>query len=106
MLTPEFKKYLELYNDLVSIVAAYHNRNQDFKFRPSEINAQDLRRMLRELRKIEKEMGHLVWDIFIIEKKRRAEARKLKKETDRLDKINNPKPKGRPKTKRENNVNN
>lgn len=101
MLTPEFKKYQELYNELVSTVAAYHNRNQDFKYRPSEMNVRELRRMLRELRTIEKEMGHLVLDIFTIEKKRRAEAKKLKKETDKLDKINNPKPKGRPKTKRE-----
>lgn len=101
MSSPELKKYDELYNKLVSIVVEYHNRNQEFKVKMSEIKVQDLRRMLRELRKIEKEMGHLIWAVYA---EGRAEARRLKQEAIEWKKLN-PTPKGRPKKKENNNDN-
>jgi hypothetical protein len=90
MSNPELERYKELYNSMVTTIANYHNRNQDFLKKTTELGAQDLRRMLRELRKTEKEMLSLVWDLFLIEKKGRAEARRLKKETVALRKLNSP----------------
>jgi hypothetical protein len=90
MSNPELERYKELYNSMVTTIANYHNRNQDFLKKTTELGAQDLRRMLRELRKTEKEMLSLVWDIFLIEKKGRAEARRLKQQNTALRKTMTP----------------
>jgi hypothetical protein len=102
MSNPDFDRYKVLYNQMVTTIANYHNRHQDFCAKITEVGAQDLRRMLRELRRLEKEMGGLVWDAFVVDKKGIAEARRLKKELEALRKLNNPPRMGRPKKKNNN----
>jgi hypothetical protein len=90
MSNPKFDEYKEQYSKFVGIVVEYHNRHQDFVKNKSEISAQDLKRMLRQLRLLEKEMIANIWDAYIINKKGMKELLKMKQNRKEINKRNPP----------------
>ena len=79
MSNPSFDTYKQHYSKFIDIVAQYHNRHQDFSKNLSEIAAQDCKRMLRQLRALEKEMLPLIWDAYLVNKKGLKEVRKAQR---------------------------
>jgi molybdenum cofactor biosynthesis enzyme MoaA len=52
----ELEKYRALYNQFVTLIAELHNHNVKFSDVPTVRNGFDLRRTLRNLRAVEKEL--------------------------------------------------
>lgn len=90
MLNPSLDAYKEQHSKFVSIVVEYHNRHQDFVNTLSEASATDCRRMLRQLRALEKEMIPNIWDAFLINKKGMKEFKRLQRELKAVQKRSKP----------------
>jgi hypothetical protein len=56
MSTPKLDKYKETYNRFITLIVEYHNCHQDYMKLISIPRMRNLRRLLRELKVVEKEL--------------------------------------------------
>jgi hypothetical protein len=73
------ERFIELYSQVIELTVDYHNAHNSFvKFRHRD-NARTVRRILKRLRIIQKEMMTLALEIYTIERKGIDEFKRIKK---------------------------
>lgn len=98
MSNPDFERYKEQYTKFISIVVEYHNSHQNFNRKITLSSTQDLKKVIREMRSLTKEMVSTVWDSYLVNKKGLEEARKHKREvSEQRKKLKPPSQKGKRK---------
>lgn len=97
MLTPKLDKYKEIYNQFVTLVVEYHNCHQDYMKLISVPRMRNLRRILRELKAVEKQLFQYSFESHREQAEAISKRLRDKREARLAAKNGPPKKMGRPK---------
>jgi len=80
MSNQHLENYKEQYHKFVSLIVNYYNRHTTFLTNVSEISSTDCRRMLKEMRELEKEMMVSIREAYLTKLHGEKELKRLRRE--------------------------